>query len=128
MTVASISFMVLCPRENFTQDPKLRPCKGTFRLPYKQASYDLLPRGAGFFFVGEGRHRISGFNNIAVKIRYPLPCYPLLSSAFEQLQNARIFTKLDIRNASGDLVRILEEDEWMTAFNTANRHHEYLVM
>ncbi len=65
-----------------------------------------------------------GLNDITVKNRYPLP---LMSSAFELLQGAAIFTKLDPRNAY-HLVRIREGDEWKTAFNTPTGHFEYLVM
>ncbi len=65
-----------------------------------------------------------GLNNITVKNTYPLP---LMSSAFERLQGASIFTKLDLRNAY-HLVRIRKEDEWKTAFNTPRGHFEYLVM
>ncbi|XP_060754879.1 serine hydrolase-like protein isoform X1 [Neoarius graeffei] len=88
------------------------------------------PAGAGFFFVGkkDGSLRpcidYRGLNDITVKNRYPLP---LLSSAFELLQGATVFTKLDLRNAY-HLVRVREGDEWKTAFNTLTRHYEYLVM
>ncbi len=50
-----------------------------------------------------------------------------MSSAFEGLQGASIFTKLDLRNAY-HLVHIREGDEWKTAFNTPRGHFEYLVM
>ncbi len=50
-----------------------------------------------------------------------------MSSAFERLQGASIFTKLDLRNAY-HLVRIRQGDEWKTAFNTPRGHFEYLVM
>ena len=50
-----------------------------------------------------------------------------MSSAFELLRNAKIFTKLDLRNAY-HLVRIREGDEWKTGFNTLLGHFEYLVM
>uniref|UniRef100_A0A3B3H296 Gypsy retrotransposon integrase-like protein 1 n=1 Tax=Oryzias latipes TaxID=8090 RepID=A0A3B3H296_ORYLA len=86
--------------------------------------------GAGFFFVGkkDGTLRpcidYSALNNITVKNRYPLP---LMSSVFDQLQQARVFTKLDLRNAY-HLVRIREGDEWKTGFNTPRGHYEYRVM
>ncbi|KAI2655704.1 Transposon Tf2-11 polyprotein [Labeo rohita] len=86
------------------------------------------PAGAGFFFVekkdGSLRPCIDyrGLNDITVK--NPLP---LMSSAFELLQGATIFTKLDLRSAY-HLVRIREGDEWKTAFNTHAGHFEYLVM
>ncbi|KAL2095578.1 hypothetical protein ACEWY4_007726 [Coilia grayii] len=88
------------------------------------------PAGAGFFFVGmkDGSLRpcidYRELNDITVKNRYPLP---LLATAFESLQGATVFTKLDLRNAY-HLVRIWECDEWKTAFNTPNGHYEYLVM
>lgn len=58
-----------------------------------------------------------------MKKKYPLP---LISSASELLQGPSIFTKLDLRNAY-HLVCIQEED-WMTAFNTTAGKYEYLVM
>lgn len=51
----------------------------------------------------------------------------MISSAFELLQGMTVFTKLDLHNAY-HLVRIREEDEWKTAFNTPLGHFEYLVM
>ncbi|KAI7791431.1 putative vitellogenin [Triplophysa rosa] len=42
-------------------------------------------------------------------------------------QGARVFTKLDLRNAY-HLVRIREGDEWKTAFNTPSGHYKYLVL
>ena len=88
------------------------------------------PAGAGFFFVGkkDGSHRpcinYSRLNAITIKNRYPLP---LMSSVFDQILQAHIFTKLDLRNAY-HLVRIREGDEWKTGFNTPSGHYEYLVM
>ncbi|KAI3370457.1 hypothetical protein L3Q82_025220 [Scortum barcoo] len=66
----------------------------------------------------------SALNDITVKNRHPLP---LISSAFEQLQQAKIFIKLDLQNTY-HLVRIREGDAWKTGFNTPTRHYEYLVM
>lgn len=88
------------------------------------------PAGAGFFFVEKKDKTLRpcidyrGLNDITIKNRYPLP---LISSAFELLQDAVIFTKLDLRNAY-HLVRIREGDEWKTAFNTPTGHYEYRVM
>ena len=88
------------------------------------------PAGAGFFFVEKKDKSLRpcidyrGLNDITVKNRYPLP---LIASAFELLQGATIFSKLDLRNAY-HLVRIRKGDEWKTAFNTPSGHYEYLVM
>ncbi len=88
------------------------------------------PARAGFFFVKKKDGSLHpcidyrGLNDITVKNRYPLP---LMSSAFEILQGAKIFTKLDLCNAY-HLVRIKEGDEWKTAFNTPVGHFEYRVL
>lgn len=88
------------------------------------------PADAGFFFVEKKDKTVRpcidyrGLNNITVKYRYPLP---LMTTAFELLQGARVFAKLDLRNAY-HLVRIREGDEWKTAFNTPVGHYEHLVM
>ena len=88
------------------------------------------PAGAGFFFVDKKDKTLRpcidyrGLNDITIKNRYPLP---LIASAFELLQGATVFTKLDLRNAY-HLVRIREGDEWKTAFNTPSGHYEYRVM
>lgn len=65
-----------------------------------------------------------GPNQISVKYPYPLPLVP---AAVEQLQEAVIFTKLDLRSTY-NLVRILEGDEWKTVCSTSCGHYEYLVM
>lgn len=89
-----------------------------------------FPAGAGFFFVqkkdGGLRPCIDyrGLNKITVRNQYPLP---LMATAFELLQGASVFTKLDLSNAY-HLVRIRQGDEWKTAFNTPTGHYEYLVM
>lgn len=88
------------------------------------------PVGAGFFFVEKKDKTLRpcidfrGLNNITVKNTYPLP---LMNSAFDSLQGATIFSKLDLRNAY-HLVRIRKGDEWKTGFNTPLGHFEYLVM
>ncbi len=88
------------------------------------------PAGAGFFFVDkkDGGLRpcidYQGLNKITIWNRHPLP---LMATAFELLQGASIFTKLDLRNAY-HLVHIRQGDEWKTTFNTPTGHYEYLVM
>ncbi|KAL0153155.1 hypothetical protein M9458_051542, partial [Cirrhinus mrigala] len=88
------------------------------------------PAAAGFFFVSkkDGGLRpcidYRGLNNVTVKFRYPLPLVP---SALEQLREATIYTKLDLRSAY-NLIRIKEGDEWKTAFLTTRGHYEYQLM
>uniref|UniRef100_A0A3B3HXC3 ribonuclease H n=1 Tax=Oryzias latipes TaxID=8090 RepID=A0A3B3HXC3_ORYLA len=88
------------------------------------------PVGAGFFFVEKKDKTLRPcidyreLNQITIKDKYTLP---LISSVFDSVQEARIFTKLDLRNAY-HLVRIRDGDEWKTAFNTPLGHYEYLVM
>jgi len=83
------------------------------------------PAGAGFFLVdkkyGSLRPCIdySPLNDITIKNHYPLP---LMTSVFDQLQKARVFTKLDLRNAY-HLIRIRQGDKWKTGFNTPSGHY-----
>uniref|UniRef100_A0A8C6LTX7 ribonuclease H n=1 Tax=Nothobranchius furzeri TaxID=105023 RepID=A0A8C6LTX7_NOTFU len=88
------------------------------------------PLGAGFFFVPKKEATLRpcidyrGLNQITVRNKYPLP---LLSSTFEPVQDASIFSRLYLRNAY-HLVKIREGDEWKTVFKTPLGHFEYLVM
>lgn len=82
-----------------------------------------LPLAQGFFCgKKDGYLRLCidyrGLNDITVKNRYPLP---LMSSVFEILQGARIFTKLDLCKVY-HLVCIKEGDEWPLG------HFEYQVL
>ncbi|PRP73023.1 retrotransposon nucleocapsid protein, partial [Planoprotostelium fungivorum] len=63
-------------------------------------------------------------NDITVKNVYPLPLIPQL---LDRLGSAKIFTKLDLKDAYW-LIRIREGDEWKTAFRTRYGLFEYLVM
>ncbi len=87
------------------------------------------PATAGFFVEKkDGRLRpcidYRGLNNVTLKFRYPLPLVP---SALEQLREATIYTKLNLRSAY-NLIRIKEGVEWKTAFLTTRGHYEYQVM
>lgn len=63
-------------------------------------------------------------NKITRKNRYPLP---LIHENLDRLQEATIFTKLDLAQAYHQ-IRIKEGDEWKTAFRTRYGLFEYQVM
>ncbi|PRP76895.1 retrotransposon nucleocapsid protein [Planoprotostelium fungivorum] len=63
-------------------------------------------------------------NDITVKNVYPLP---LISQMLDRLGRAKIFTKLDLKDAYWH-VRIAAGDEWKTAFRTQYGLYEYLIM
>src|SRR5690606_30819430 len=63
-------------------------------------------------------------NKVTIKDRCPLP---LINETIDQLREATIFSKLDLKGAY-NLIRIAEGDEWKTAFRTRYGHFEYLVM
>ena len=88
------------------------------------------PAGAPIMFVPKkgGGLRLCvdyrGLNRITIKNRTPLP---LISETIDRLQRAKVFTKLDLKDAYHRL-RIREGDEWKTAFRTRYGHFEYCVM
>ncbi len=57
----------------------------------------------------------------------PLPTPISSIRSLEQLCEATIYTKLDLRSAY-NLIRIKEGDELKTAFLTTRGHYEYQVM
>jgi hypothetical protein len=88
------------------------------------------PAGAPIHFVqkkdGSLRLRVDyrGLNAITVKDRTPLP---LIGEALDRLANAKIYTKLDVKDAYHNLW-IAVGDEWKMAFRTKYGLYEYLVM
>ena len=88
------------------------------------------PAGAPILFVPkkDGTLRLCvdyrGLNDITVKNRYPLP---LISELLDRLNGARVFSKLDLKDAYYR-IRLREGDEWKTAFRTKYGHFEFLVM
>lgn len=106
------------------------PQKVNDSLPASLIRPSSSPVGAGFFFVEKKDKTLRpcidyrGLNDITIKNRYPLR---LISTAFELLQRATVFTKLSLCNAY-HLVQGPKGDEWKTAFNTPSGYYEHLVM
>ena len=65
-----------------------------------------------------------GLNKVTKKNRLALP---LISETLDRLSGAKVFTKLDMKNAY-HRIRIRRGDEWKTAFRTRYGHFEYMVM
>ena len=64
-----------------------------------------------------------GLNKVTIKNRYPLPLIPEM---LDRLHRAKIFTKIDLRNANHQ-VKVKEGDEWRTTFRCREGHFEYQV-
>jgi hypothetical protein len=88
------------------------------------------PAGAPILFVQkkDGTLRLCvdyrALNSVTVKNRHPLP---LITETIDRLSGAAIYTKLDLKDAY-HRIRIMEGDEWKTAFRTRYGHFEYVVM
>jgi hypothetical protein len=65
-----------------------------------------------------------GLNAITMKDQTPLP---LIGEALDRLSRAKMYTKLDVKDAYHNL-RIAKGDEWKTAFRTKYGLYEYLIM
>ena len=63
-------------------------------------------------------------NAVTVKNRFPIP---LISKTLGKLAGAVRYTKLDVIHAF-NRIRIKEDHEWLTAFNSRYGQFEYLVM
>ena len=61
---------------------------------------------------------------MTIRNQYPLP---RINDLFDQLQGARVFSKIDMRSGYRQL-KIRSEDVLKTAFRTRYEHYEFLVM
>ena len=65
-----------------------------------------------------------GLNQVTVKNKYPLP---YIEELFDQLEGAKVLSKLDLRQEYYQL-KIKTEDIPKTTFNTRYGHDEFLVI
>ncbi|KAK8557933.1 hypothetical protein V6N12_010156 [Hibiscus sabdariffa] len=88
------------------------------------------PWGAPMLFVKKKDGSMSlcfnyrELNKVTIKNRYPLP---RIEDLFDQLKNASLFSKIDLRSGYYQM-RVNEEDVPKTAFRTRYGHYEFLVM
>ena len=102
--------------ETYLKTGFIRPSKSPAGAPIL---FDKKPDGSLRLCVD-----YRGLNNLTIKNRYPLP---LIGESLDRLGQAKRFTQLDLTSAYHQ-IRIKEDDEWKTAFQTRYSHFKYQVM
>jgi len=88
------------------------------------------PAGAPILFIPNPDGRLPlvvdycGLNKVTIHNKYPIP---LMTELRDQVRDAQIFTKLDLKDAF-HLIRVRKGDQWKTAFRTRYEHYQYRVM
>ena len=90
----------------------------------------MSPWGATVLFVKkkDGTLRLCidyrQLNKVTIRNKYPLP---RINDLFDQVREARIFSKLDLQSGYHQ-IRIKKEDIHKTAFNTCYGHYKFVVI